>query len=160
MPTLVSTERTRASGTALAQGDPARGVQLADDAIRAEPWAASPYAQKALALLAEGRLTEARDEINNAIDREKTNWRWLLIRAQIDSRAGNGSAAFIDLAEAKALAPRSPYLAPNSSFIQGVLRARPSPQPQLRRRSPSISPLVFSDRPGPGAMENLPRPEA
>ena len=132
VPTLVSTERTRASGTALAQGDPARGVQLADDAISAEPWAASPYAQKALALLAEGRLTEARDEINNAIDREKTNWRWLLIRAQIDSRAGNRSAAFIDLAEAKALAPRSPYLAPNSSFIQGVLRAQPSPQPQLR----------------------------
>ena len=64
VPTLVSTERTRASATALAQGDPARGVQLADDAIRAEPWAASPYAQKALALQAEGRLTEALDEIN------------------------------------------------------------------------------------------------
>jgi tetratricopeptide (TPR) repeat protein len=132
VPTLVSTERTRDSGTALAQGDPARGVRLADDAIRAEPWAASPYAQKALALLAEGRLTEARDEINRAIDREKTNWRWLLIRAQIDSRAGNRSAAVLDLVYAKALAPRSPYLAPNSSFIQGVLGAQPGAQSQLR----------------------------
>ena len=55
VPTLVSTERTRASATALAQGDPARGVQLADDAIRAEPWAASPYAQKALALRGGGQ---------------------------------------------------------------------------------------------------------
>ena len=45
VPTLVSTQRTRASATALAQGD-ARAVELSDDAIRAEPWAASPYAQK------------------------------------------------------------------------------------------------------------------
>jgi O-antigen ligase len=133
VPTLVSTQRTRASGTALAQGDPARGVQLADDAIRAEPWAASPYAQKALALLAEGRLTEARDEINKAIDREKTNWRWLLIRAQIDSRAGDVNAVRIDLVDAKALAPRSPYLAPDSSFVRGVLGNQPGAQFQLGR---------------------------
>jgi O-Antigen ligase len=131
VPTLVSTERTRASGTALAQGDPALGVQLADDAIRAEPWAASPYVQKALALLAEGRLTEARDEINRAIDREKTNWRWLVIRAQIDSRAGNRNAAFVDLVDAKALAPRSPFLAPDSSFVRGVLGNQPGAQSQL-----------------------------
>jgi hypothetical protein len=133
VPTLVSTQRTRASGTALAQGDPARGVQLADDAIRAEPWAASPYAQKALALLAEGRLTEARDEINRAIDREKTNWRWLLIRAQIDSRAGDVNAVRIDLVDAKALAPRSPYLVPDSSFVRGVLGNQPGAQFQLGR---------------------------
>ena len=131
VPTLVSTERTRASATALAQGDPARGVQLADDAIRAEPWAASPYAQKALALQAEGRLTEARDEINRAIDHERTNWRWLLIRAQIDARAGDGNAALVDLVYAKALAPRSPYLQPNSSFVRDVLGAQPSAQSQL-----------------------------
>ena len=133
VPTLVSTERTRASGTALAQRDPARAVQLADDAIRAEPWAASPYAQKALALLAEGRLTEARDEINRAIDREKTNWRWLLIRAQIDSRAGDTNAVNADLVFAKTLAPRSPYLLPNSSFIRSVLGAQPGAQSQLGR---------------------------
>ena len=125
VPTLVSTERTRASATALAQGDPARGVQLADDAIRAEPWAASPYAQKALALLAEGRLTEARDEINKAIDHERANWRWLLIRAQIDARAGDVNATRVDLVYAKSLAPRSPYLQPNSSFVRDVLGAQP-----------------------------------
>jgi Flp pilus assembly protein TadD len=131
VPTLVSTQRTRASGTALAQGDPERAVQLADDAIRAEPWAASPYAQKALALQAEGRLTEARDEINRAIDHEKTNWRWFLIRAQIDSRAGDQHAARVDLVYAKPLAPRSPYLLPNSSFVQSVLGAQTSAQSQL-----------------------------
>ena len=131
VPTLVSTERTRASGTALAQGDPARAVQLADDAIRAEPWAASPYAQKALALQAEGRLTEARDEINRAIDHERTNWRWLLIRAQIDARAGDLNAALVDLVHAKSLAPRSPYLQPNSSFVRDVLGAQPGAQSQL-----------------------------
>jgi O-antigen ligase len=131
VPSLVSTQRTRASGTALAQGDPERAVQLADDAVRAEPWAASPHAQKALALQAEGRLAEARDEINRAIDRERTNWRYLLIRAQIDSRAGDRKAAVADLVYAKALAPRSPYLQPNSSFIRGVLGAQPGAQSQL-----------------------------
>jgi tetratricopeptide (TPR) repeat protein len=131
VPSLVSTQRTRASGTALAQGDPERAVQLADDAIRAEPWAASPYAEKALALQAEGRLTEARDEINRAVDHESTNWRWLLIRAQIDGRAGNRSAALVDLVRARALAPRSPYLQPNSSFVRDVLGAQTSAQSQL-----------------------------
>ena len=131
VPTLVSTQRTRASATALAQGDPARGVQLADDAIRAEPWAASPYAQKALALQAEGRLTEALDEINRAIDHERANWRWLLIRAQLNARAGDVNAARVDLVYAKALAPRSPYLQPNSSFVRDVLGAQPGAQSQL-----------------------------
>jgi hypothetical protein len=131
VPTLVSTERTRASATALAQGEPARGVQLADDAIRAEPWAASPYAQKALALQAEGRLTEALDEINRAIDHERTNWRWLLIRAQLNARAGDVNAARVDLVYAKSLAPRSPYLQANSSFVRDVLGAQPGAQSQL-----------------------------
>ena len=131
VPTLVSTERTRASGTALAQGDPGRAVELADEAIRAEPWAASPYAEKALALQAEGRLTEARDEINSAIDHETTNWRWLLIRAQINARAGDLSAALVDLVHARSLAPSSPYLQPNSSFVRDVLGAQASAQSQL-----------------------------
>ena len=131
VPTLVSTQRTRDSATALAQGDPARGVQLADDAIRAEPWAASPYAQKALALQAEGRLTEALDEINRAIDHERTNWRWLLIRAQLNARAGDVNAARVDLVYAKSLAPRSPYLQANSSFVRDVLGAQPGAQSQL-----------------------------
>ena len=108
VPTLVSTERTRASGTALAQGDPGRAVELADEAIRAEPWAASPYAEKALALQAEGRLTEARDEINRAIDHERTNWRWLLIRAQIDARAGDRERGSRRPGPRQGSAPRSP----------------------------------------------------
>ena len=156
VPTLVSTERTRASATALAQGDPARGVQLADDAIRAEPWAASPYAQKALALLAEGRLTEARDEINKAIDREKTNWRWLLIRAQIDARAGDVSAARLDLVYAKSLAPRSPYLPTELVLRPGGPRRSARRAIPARRLISADKPLVFSGRPGPGAMERSP----
>jgi O-Antigen ligase len=132
VPSLVSTQRTRASGTALAQGDSERAVQLADDAIRAEPWAASPYAQKAVALQAEGRLTEARDEINKAVDRDRANWRYLLIRAQIDSRAGDRHAAATDLILAKTLAPRSPFLTPNSSFVRSVLGAQTGAQSQLR----------------------------
>jgi len=131
VPSLVSTQRTRASGTALADGDAARAVELADDAIRSEPWAASPYAQKALALQAEGRLAEARDQINRAVARDKQNWRWLLIRAQIDSRAGDLHAAAVDLVYAKTLAPLSPYLVPNSTFVRSILQGQPGAQAQL-----------------------------
>jgi tetratricopeptide (TPR) repeat protein len=132
VPTLVSTERTRASATALAQGDAGRAVELADDAIRAEPWAASPYAQKALALEAEGSLAEARNQIDRAIDHEASNWRWFLIRAQIDSRLGDTRSVRIDLLYAKSLAPQSPYLLPDSPFLRSVLGAQPSGEGQLR----------------------------
>ena len=161
VPTLVSTERTRASGTALAQRDPARAVQLADDAIRAEPWAASPYAQKALALLAEGRLTEARDEINRAIDREKTNWRWLLIRAQIDSRAGDTNAAFMRPGLRRRPSPRAlptwPRTRPSSGACSVLNRARnPSSAVDPRRLARWYSPTARGQVP----WSDLPRPEA
>jgi hypothetical protein len=35
------------------------------------------------------------------------------------------NAARVDLVYAKSLAPRSPYLQPNSSFVQDVLGAQP-----------------------------------
>jgi hypothetical protein len=131
VPSLVSTQRIRASGTALAKGDYQRAIQLADDAARAEPWAASPYAEKALALQAEGRLAEARQEIDTAIGHETTNWRYYLIRAEIDSRAGDLDAVRSDLLFAKSLAPRSPFLAPDSPFLRSVLGANPGVQAQL-----------------------------
>ena len=100
-------------------------------------------------------MTEARDEINRAVDHERTNWRWLLIRAQIDGRAGNRSAAFVDLVRAKALAPRSPYLQPTlpSSGTSSALRPARNPS---SAPDPTGNPLVFSGRPGPGAMERSP----
>ena len=108
-----------------------------------------------MALLADGRLTAARDEVNRAIDHESTNWRWFLIRAQIDSRLGNPPAVNNDLFFAKALAraPRTwPRLAlPPERPGRSVQRAIPA-----RRLISADRPLVFSGRPGPGAMEQSP----
>ncbi len=161
VPSLVSTQRTRASGTALARGDLAQAVQLADDAIRAEPWAASPYAQKALALQAEGRLAEARDEINRAVDHERANWRYLLIRAQIDSRAGDEALGSPRPGRREVSRPALSLPAP------GLVLPPERPRCSAQRTIPARSliclndPLVLFDRPGARVTwSDLPRPEA
>jgi hypothetical protein len=120
IPTLVSVQRTRAADTALARGDLPRARTLADQAVRAEPWAASPYSERALVLQAEGKLDQARDDVNRAIDREPQNWRWFLIRARIDAQSGNRAAVKADLARARVLAPRSPFLTATSPFVTGL----------------------------------------
>ena len=120
IPTLVSVQRTRATDAALSRGDLTRAKTLADQAVSAEPWAASPYSERALVLQAERRLGPARDDINRAIEREPNNWRWLLIRARIDAQSGNRAAVNADLARARVLAPRSPFLVPTSPFVTGL----------------------------------------
>jgi hypothetical protein len=127
IPALVSVQRTRAADAALASGDLPRAKTLADQAVRAEPWAASPYSERALVLQAEGKLDQARADVNRAIDREPDNWRPLLIRARIDAQSGDAAAVKADLARARVLAPRSPFLVPSSPFVRG-LQAQLSPK--------------------------------
>jgi len=126
IPTLVSLERTRASDDALARGDLVEAKKLADEAVSAEPWAGSPYAQRALVLEADGRLGEARSEIERAISKEPTNWRHPLILGRIDAVAGDRQAVKRDLARVRELAPRSLFLAPDSPYrteLQQLLAA-------------------------------------
>jgi tetratricopeptide (TPR) repeat protein len=122
VPTLVSTQRTRASSTELARDDLDRAHKLAEDAINAESWAASPYAARALVSEAQGQLLQARRDINEAINREPTNWRHVLILARIDARAGAQDAVAEDLAQARQLAPRSLFLAEGSPYLLGIQR--------------------------------------
>jgi Tfp pilus assembly protein PilF len=118
VPTLVSVERTRASDDALDRGDLPQAAELADEAIRAEPWASSPYAQRALVAEAERDLSQARRFARQAVDRGPNDWRPLLVLARIDARARDQQAVLADVARARELAPRSPYLVAGAPFLQ------------------------------------------
>jgi hypothetical protein len=129
VPTLVNRENAGQHG--LAQGDPARG-RLADDAIRAEPWARIPYAQKALALR---RLTEARDRSTGRSIAED-NWKWLAVRARSTPTQATG-AAFVDLSDANAL--RRALMNSSSSGTSSALSQRAiSSVVDLRRQAAGI----------------------
>jgi O-antigen ligase len=133
VPGLVSTERIRASETRLADGDPNRARELADEAIDAEPWAGAPYAARALALESAGDLNGAKQDVGEAIDRDPYDWRNHLLLARIEARTGDRSAVEAQLREARRLAPRSLYLLPTSPFRQQLDALLSQNAPSSRR---------------------------
>ena len=61
-------------------------------------------------------------------------WARMLVWANLRGTDSHGIIRiprYIDLVNAKSLAPRSPYLQPNSSFVRDVLDAQPGAQSQL-----------------------------
>jgi hypothetical protein len=120
VPGLVSTERTRASQTALAAHDPQRALQLANEAIDAEPWAGSAWAAKAEAQEAAGDLAAARSDVGDAIERDPNNWRQYLLLARINAERGDRAAVVAALRQAHRLAPRSLYLNPLSPYRRSL----------------------------------------
>ncbi|MGZ5375695.1 MAG: O-antigen ligase family protein [Solirubrobacterales bacterium] len=120
VPGLVSTERLRASGDELRGGSVDRASELADEAVRAEPWAAAPYVQRALVEQRQGDLAAARTDAQRAIDRERTNWRHHIVLARIEAQAGDRAAVRAQLAEARRLAPDSALLLPSSPLLQEI----------------------------------------
>lgn len=107
IPVLAQTKLSD-SRAAAREGD---GARAQDDAIAArslQPWAASPYLQ--LALVAEQRrdLTQARIWIEEAIERDRENWRLWLVAARLETKDGAIADARRSLARAAELNPRSP----------------------------------------------------
>ena len=122
VPTLSSTERVRAADAALRDGELKRAEELASDAVRAEPWAASPYATRALVAERVGDLDQARLDLRSAIKRERTNWRHHLLLARVEARAGNRERAEMELESARRLAPRSYLLVDRSPYVLEIER--------------------------------------
>ena len=73
-----------------------------------QPWAASPYVQLALVNEEAGELARARDWIDEAIDRDRRNWRLWLVLARLETKLGYPRAAADSLRRAIELNPRSP----------------------------------------------------
>jgi hypothetical protein len=120
VPGLVSTQRSRASETDLDRGRLSAALDAADDAVDAEPWAATPYATRALVLERSGDLAAAVGDAREAIYYEPDNWRNHLLLARLDAERGSRRAALGQLAEARRLAPRNPLLLPTSPDVQAI----------------------------------------
>jgi O-antigen ligase len=103
VPGIVSTERVRDSEEALASGDASEALELADDASEAQPWAASPLSQRALAHERLGELDQAREDLIEAREKEPANWLWAAQLAGVEQRRGEPEAAARQAAEARAL---------------------------------------------------------
>jgi hypothetical protein len=105
IPALVSTNRARAAEAALALGLRERAAALADEAVRAQPWAADPYALRAVVALSSDDPAAARADVREAIEREPTNWRHRLLSVQIEVASGDRDAALDTLDEVVRLRP-------------------------------------------------------
>jgi O-Antigen ligase len=120
VPGLVSTQRVRASESDLDRGRLPAALDAADDAVDAEPWAATPYATRALVLERSGDLAAAASDARQAIDRDRDDWRHHLLLARLEAERGSSRAALAQLAQARRLAPRNVLLAPTSSDVRTI----------------------------------------
>jgi hypothetical protein len=109
VPGIVATDRTRASESAVKDGDLRGARELADAAVSAQPWAASPRLQLGIALGRQGRLLAARRSVWSAQAKEPTNWRIPLVLASVEAQLGHRAAATRSFRQARELWPRSPF---------------------------------------------------
>jgi hypothetical protein len=107
LPALVSTSKLRESQAAVLRGDEQAAAAAAADALETQPWAASPYVQRALLAERAGRFDLALDDVRRAEERERTNWRHPLLRARILAEQGKPREALKAFRAAAELRPRS-----------------------------------------------------
>ena len=109
IPLLANREVAR-SQAAVGRSELATALKHANAARDIQPWAASPYVQLALVNEEAGALARARDWIDEAIDRDRRNWRLWLVLARLETKLGYPRAAADSLRRAIELNPRSPRL--------------------------------------------------
>ncbi len=124
VPGLVSEQRLTVSAAAARSGDLASAHSLAEQAISAEPWAATPHQQLASVELLQGQLAGARKEIRKARQDEPYNWRYPLVEVQIDVKAGDRRAAQKAFLQGRTLAPRLPFYGLDSSYALSAFSHR------------------------------------
>jgi Flp pilus assembly protein TadD len=90
--------------------------------VDAEPWAASPYATRALVLERDGDLVAAAADANDAINRAPEDWRNHLLLARLEAERGRRREALAELATAHKLAPHDPLLQPSGPDVQVIRR--------------------------------------
>jgi len=132
IPPLVSSERIDASLDELDAGNLSGAAKLADQAVDAEPWAAAPYAHRAQVEETQGDFGAARADLNDAVEREPTNWSHHFLLADLAAREGDRAEVRRELNEVSRLAPHSLLLFPGAygrSRIDAALGLSPAPPP-------------------------------
>jgi len=115
VPGLVSISAVRDSQAAARRGDTAEARAHAQDAVEAQPWAATPYVQRGLLEESAGQLDAAATDLRRATRRESTNWRPWLLLARVEAEQGDVRAALRDYARARRLRPDSTFFPAPSS---------------------------------------------
>ncbi|MGH2950763.1 MAG: O-antigen ligase family protein [Solirubrobacterales bacterium] len=96
---------------AAAEGRLGDALDDAQDAVSAQPYAATPRMQEALLLERRGDIKQAVEAARAATKREKTNWLTWFVLSRIESRSGDAADAEAALRRARQLNPRSPTVA-------------------------------------------------
>jgi hypothetical protein len=91
--------------------DLASAAQDARDASTLQPWAAEPRLQLALVEELEGDLQAANRDLGEAIQRAPDDWQLWFVRARLEVKSGDVSAALRALDRARELNPRAPFFA-------------------------------------------------
>lgn len=104
---MLGQERLERSQAAAQRGDVAAAIDSAEDARSLQPWAASPYVQLALVEEQAGRLRGASRHIEDALERDSSDWSTWLVAARIQTKAGSIRAGRRSLRRAQALNPKS-----------------------------------------------------
>jgi hypothetical protein len=110
IPSLLSTLDIRRSQAAAKSGNLSLALAWANDAVSAEPWAASPYEQRGLVYEVADRLPQAADDLNRAISHETTNYVHWLILSRIQTERDKPVAALADYRRARSLRPYAQVL--------------------------------------------------
>ena len=103
VPGLVSTSKIRDSQAAFRAADVERALVDATDAVEAEPWAASPFVQRALVEEGSGDLAAAATDLRRAASREPTNWRPAVLLARVEAKRGRVEVALREFRRAQSL---------------------------------------------------------
>jgi hypothetical protein len=106
VPATMAVSQVRRSQQAASVHRTDSALQHANDAIAVQPWAATPYVQRALVLESAGQFHDARMAILQAAHREPTNWRHPIVLARIEAELGRPRAALAAYARARRLHPR------------------------------------------------------
>jgi len=129
VPALASTAAIRRSQAAERSRNAVLAFSWANSAVSAEPWAASPYEQRALVLESAGRLSAAVLDLRRAIAREPDNFvHWLLL-SRVETELGHVDAAARDYVRARQLRPHASVFQPATYF-----GGPPAPSLRVRRR--------------------------
>jgi hypothetical protein len=106
LPGLLSTIDIRNSQAAERAGNGAAALADANDAVSAEPWAASSYDQRGTVLESAGELSAAASNLRTAIAHEPTEYTHWLLLARVQAERGDLTAAVSDYNTARRLRPR------------------------------------------------------